>query len=573
MKALNTKTRVVYNLISLLLILLLSLLLMYKQLVTPAYFSVMINDAHTYTSWAWQFVESMREGIAYPRWMPLDMWGYGSPTYIIYPPLSFYMVALFSLFTKSVTLAMNICIFVALFVSGAGMFFLVKEIYSEKVALLSAIFYLILPYNILQFYLMGSFASKISFMWFSLVLLFTYLYSKNRQLKHLVYSSMCYSGFILTHIINAYMFTFVLLVFIVHLSVKERQFKCMLKMLSIIPMAIFMSAAYVLPLIFEKHFINLSGFFTKGKGFYYSRFFIFPNLSKEVPDNLFWPVYYKMYVFLTVFFAILLLLFYIPHLKSRLSGNWVGGVKLYKSFLWIALVSMFLLFGPSTFLWETIPFMKYIHFPVRWLNITAFAVTLLFASFAEILMREEKSKRLFHIFLSVLIFFFVFLDVHYIRYASTFQEQELIPVRAENSSTDHQLPWVETCLLDKKSGYLKKLDIIQGEGNVEAVVWKTAERVFHAEAAQPMVLRIRTFNFPGWNTYLDDRLTKIKMEDKTGAILVDVPKGVHRIKLIFGDTPVRYYGKVISLVSIFLLLVFGPLYGPLRNINSSGKRR
>jgi hypothetical protein len=47
----------------------------------------------------------------------------------------------------------------------------------------------------------------------------------------------------------------------------------------------------------------------------------------------------------------------------------------------------------------------------------------------------------------------------------------------------------------------------------------------------------------------------IKSEDGTKAILVDVPKGDHLLKLIFKDTPIRIIGKVLSVLSFIILSV------------------
>ncbi len=543
----------------LLLIFLLSLLLMLKQLIIPGYFSVMINDAHSYTSWAWQFKEALTEGVAVPKWMPLDMWGYGSPTFIIYPPLSFYMVAFFSLFTGSTTTAMNMCLFVGLFFSGAGMFYLIREFYDNRTALLSALFYILLPYNIKQFYIMGSFASKVSFMWFAPILLFTYLYGKNGRRRDLVFASLCYGGLICTHIINSYMFSFVLLAFMIFVASKGKKSKDILRLSAVIPIGILLSAFYILPLVYEKHLINLQGFFTEGSGVYYATHFILPDRTGEVPPGLFWPVYYKSFIIVTVFFVLSILLFYIPHLRTDRNADDHSRNKLTSFFFGAASVSVFLLFGPSAFIWENVPFFKYVHFPVRWLNLTAFAVALLFASFSCLLRKNEKLRAFFCIFIAGMFFIFIYFDCHYIYHANIFSEGELIPLRAENSSIDHQLPWVDVKQLDKKSGYKKKLDIAEGLGRAQAVVWNSATRFIDVQAEKPVVLRIRTFNFPGWKASLDGRDIGIKTEDKTGLILINVPKGIHKVKLVFEDTPVRFYGKVISVLSLLSLLLFSIL--------------
>jgi uncharacterized membrane protein len=116
-----------YTIFSILFLFFLSALIMLRQLKSPDYFSCIIEDSYTYTSWAWQFIQALKEGVIYPRWLPLNFWGYGSPTFILYPPLAFYLVAFFNVFTHSLIAAMNITKLAALVFSGVGMFFLVKE--------------------------------------------------------------------------------------------------------------------------------------------------------------------------------------------------------------------------------------------------------------------------------------------------------------------------------------------------------------------------------------------------------------------------------------------------------------
>ena len=56
--------------------------------------------------------------------------------------------------------------------------------------------------------------------------------------------------------------------------------------------------------------------------------------------------------------------------------------------------------------------------------------------------------------------------------------------------------------------------------------------------------------------YVDGTEIAIQIESGTGAMLIDIPKGTHMLKLKFVDTPVRYYGKLISLLSLFCLGCF-----------------
>jgi uncharacterized membrane protein len=556
-----------YVIFSILLLFFLSALMMLRQIKSSGYSSSTINDTFTYTSWAWQFIEALREGIIYPRWLSLDFWGYGSPTFILYPPLAFYLVAVPNVFTHSVIAAMNITKFIALFLSGIGIFFLIKEFYSEKIALISASFYIILPFNILEFYLIGTFASMISLMWFPPILLFTHRYFKDGQFKNIIYAGACYGGLILTHLINAYMFTFVIVAFMIFMAVAKKNFKGLIAIPFIIMIGFSISAAYLLPLIYEKQFINTKAFIEGG--FHFANFFILPNLSNKFSPDHFWRACYNEILFHILFFCLLILLAYIQILKLNNIKYMKNVNNINKFFLWVALSTMFLLFGVSMPLWEAIPFFKYIQFPIRWLNITTLAVVFLSATIFWVLIYTYKAKR-WHKYSIVLLFFLCLLlcygllrDFKYISSVPIFTEQELLPVKAVNWTMEHLPAGVE---IDKinNDAFKKRIVILKGEGKAEILGWKSAERIIEIAAQKPLTLRIRTFNFPGWKSYIDGKQTEIKTEKNAGAMLIDIPRGKHTLVLKFEDTPIRYYSKLISLFSFAIMILISLFLGKNR---------
>src|SRR4030066_1242592 len=50
--------------------------------------------------WSEQFYKALMEGVLYPRWVDTPF-GYGSPTFIFYAPLSFYVISAINVLTKS----------------------------------------------------------------------------------------------------------------------------------------------------------------------------------------------------------------------------------------------------------------------------------------------------------------------------------------------------------------------------------------------------------------------------------------------------------------------------------------
>ena len=560
-------------LISILVIFLISALVMFRQLLSKGYFSCHAEDTYAYVSWAWQFVEALKEGIIYPRWLPVNYWGYGGPMFILLPPLAFYLVAFFNMFTGSVIMAMNITKFMALFLSGVGMFFLVKEFYSEKVALFTAGFYAIFPYNIFQYYLVGTFASVVSFMWFAPIILFTYRYMKSNRYRDMLYSAICYAGLILTHLINAYMFTFVLGAFVIYMSIVTRRPKKLTGMFLIVLIGLLISSAYIMPVIFEKQFMNLKEFIGEGKGsgflFDYHNFFILPDMTDKFSKGHLWNAYYDSFVFHVFIFCILVALSVSQMIRMKHFEVIKRAHYINTFFIGTVLCTMFLLFGISSFIWETIPLFKYIQFAHRWLNITAFSVVFLSAVIALDQNSHHRMKIKHSLFIVLLCVMCFLLDFKYIMWANVLNEQDLLPVKSANWYREHLPVWVDIEKIDKREDINRTVDIKEGVGKVDIVTWKSAERTMKIKALEPVTLRIRTFYFPGWKAYLDGVQMAIKTEKEVGAMIVNVPRGTHVLVLKFEDTPVRYYSKIISLVTM-CVIVFIFLF-PLKKTGISKK--
>ena len=74
-------------------------------------------------------------------------------------------------------------------------------------------------------------------------------------------------------------------------------------------------------------------------------------------------------------------------------------------------------------------------------------------------------------------------------------------------------------------------------------------------AEEPTFLRWHQFWFPGWQAAVDGVPVKVEPSPELGLITFPVPAGEHRVRVWFGDTPVRRWGRWITLLSLGGLLV------------------
>jgi hypothetical protein len=170
-------------------------------------------------------------------------------------------------------------------------------------------------------------------------------------------------------------------------------------------------------------------------------------------------------------------------------------------------------------------------------------------------MTPSKTKRRISVLMVVISLTMLLLDLKYIKYVYAFPQQRLIPVQTQNSNLEHLPIWaVKDNISSNTINY--RIEIVKGEGTSEILSWKSAERTIKLIAEHPIVVKVQTFYFPGWKAYLDGTEIALQIDSATGAMLIDIPKGDHMLKLKFVDTPVRYYGKLISLLSFLALGLF-----------------
>jgi hypothetical protein len=101
----------------------------------------------------------------------------------------------------------------------------------------------------------------------------------------------------------------------------------------------------------------------------------------------------------------------------------------------------------------------------------------------------------------------------------------------------------------------EKVSIARGVGSADILEWKAHRRILLTEGETDLTLKLSTFYFPGWTAEIDGKSYNILVDKENGSMILEIPKGSHEIQLTFRDTQVRVLGKVISISSLFLILV------------------
>lgn len=120
------------------------------------------SDSLRYTYvWAQQFAAAVARGELYPRWLPESFGGLGSPAFVFYPPLAFYVDALVHGATFGllpVERRLGVTAFMLLWLSGLGMRAWLRDQAEPRIAFWAAAAYMAAPYHLMDHYSRGALA-------------------------------------------------------------------------------------------------------------------------------------------------------------------------------------------------------------------------------------------------------------------------------------------------------------------------------------------------------------------------------------------------------------------------------
>jgi hypothetical protein len=425
------------------------------------------------------------------------------------------------------------------------MYFFARKLNGERAGLISGVLYQITSYHIFDLFSRGVVPELFAFIWFPLILLFIREIFSERKFSSIAFVSLAYAGLILTHLVSAFMFTFVMVGYGLYLSFIEKK-KGILRMLCAMALGIGLSSIYLIPVIFERRFTHIELI----KIYNYRDNFLF--LYKNLLSREFYPTVHGIAIVEMAFLIFSFLL-----IKRKL-------IKVDNIFFVLLLfVSLFLTTPVSSLIWGYMPEFSNLQFPWRWLIFSGFSVSIIAGNLiGNFKGKVQKSAGI--LFIPLLI-----ISLAMILQISFFKKGELDQWRLHPglfAPFEYRPVWLN----DPKAMLpaAEKIKIVKGEGAVDIIDWKSNQRVLSTKGNTPLTLKFSTFYYPGWEAEIDGLKSHILIEKDSGAMLVNIPAGLHVIELKFIDTPLRFYAKLISLgfcFMVFLIVLFS--YRPSNILN------
>ena len=520
------------------------------------------------------FDQALKSGQFPVRWVDGLGFGFGYPLFNFYPPFVYYFGEIFNILGFGFINSIKLVFFISIFASGLAMYIFTRQVFKEIPSLVSALFYMVIPYRAVDIYVRGALAESFSFVWLPLILWSICKLQKEKSLKFVIFTSVFLALFMITHNLIFLALMTLLPFYLIFLLWGSQSRKKLLKVFFLsICLGFALSAFFWLPALYEKKYtivndlllVNLAN---------YKIHFVYPQQlwnwqwgfggsAVGLADGISFKIG-KLHVILSIAALILASC----HLFKKVKNNHLYNSKL--TILFFTLFSFSAL--KSTFcsrpIWDLIQPLSYLQFPWRYLIFTALFSSILAGAFFNLLRLP-----ILNIYGSLIIIILLFIPN-----LKLFKPQSYRPDLTDKLATSHEvINWyvssssfeylpkgvelVKSSLgtnvvdITKNEIPANKIDVIGGEATISDLKVTPARVDFRVNAASDAKIKANIFNFPGWQVILDESRLKIDDNNRLKLITFDVPGGVHQIKLIFRNTAIRYFSNSISFFSVLILIL------------------
>ena len=475
-----------------------------------------------------------------PRWSDDLNQGYGYPVFLFNYPLPSLIGEIFHRAGLDFVDSVKAILFLGLTLGVIGMYLFLKEFLEDELAAsLGAMFYLYAPLRFLNTYVSAAVGSALAMGIVPWVFLFLVRISKKDPWAPIL-GGISLAALILAHNVTTLIFFPVFLAFAGFLAWKNK--KGILVMLAL---GFGLSAWFWIPAIIEKQYIKFDSIFNN---FYQDQF---PNIQQLIYSPWGYGLSHPMnpengdmsYQIGLVHLLVILVfgLWFIVH--GRKTKDKTLGIFVLGTFL----LSIFMMTKISLPLWDNLPVLALVQFPLRFE-----ALTILAASLAAglLLTHLPYKKAAFFILLALVLY----ANRNHWHINKVFDPGDLYYQTLKTTSTtysEHLPKWGS--VRDKLSP--GKFEFIKGNGNITLETDKSNHVLANVEATNSGTLRFNQYYFPDWQIKIDSNLVKFNYlsdSESYGLPIFDIEKGKHKIEARFINTQIRNLADLISLITLIV---------------------
>jgi len=480
----------------------------------------------------------------YPRWLMDTNAGLGSPVFLFYSPLSFYLMSLFQFLAPLDPNGFGriiIGITLALFTAGITCFRWLSKHVAIEDARKGALLYAAFPYLLLHIY--GGFA--VAQLWavalFPLLLEAAYDVTRKgpRAIPKL---GLAYGALCMMHLPSMLIFGAIPVLYVLAFSERANRLPYAAIAFFAALLGLCISAIYIVPAMLNKPFIA-------------TEHFLDGNLTyaKDFLDT------YSLLAIVAILLPLAGFYFELP--KAKRAAYLTKPIK-----FWLAVLAglFFMTLPLSKPIWDVFTPLQHLQFPFRFF----FAMLPATIFIAIHWMPHVRSGRIYQI----LFVLGLCAAAVYSYETSFFARKSPVETLLTNkllARPEYQTRWMKEAGVDFRTSVpdayqnIKSARLASGKGNAAITMYGPRALILHAKVeSQEATIVLKRFYFPGWKVSPDTSEGDLMRIGNEGALLsIKLPRGTHDVTLVLPWFAGEREGLIISLSAWMILLTWLALSG------------
>lgn len=531
------------------------------QFIMPFVYPITGYDAWIHLNWLEQFPRLFREGNLYPRWMPDSFWGFGSPAFYFYPPLTYWCGSLVSFINPSpVFIYQTLGLLGTIASVWTCNLYLRSIVVSKRSALMGALVYGVFPYRFIDLYLRNALGEHIAFVFLPLIFLTVEIAlneSRRKALLHsVIISGIAWGGLFLVNIPTAMIVIVITPVYCIIRAYDKKKYVRLVLPLSGAFLGVLIAMIYLLPMVSYLPFIKLSHLWdlqTCDGNSGYSLIDIFNGKNR----------YFYIGLNLSLFIGI-----WLAH-RFYLRTKDFGSRKISSVFLILLCTAIFLQI-PYLSYFANIP-LKFIQFPYRWNILIVLASSVYIALYFQ--KEEKKLSQCFVIFSSIVTIILAF--GYFITMDGFHWQYKHIPGHID--PPEYVTPSVDKAKNSFKNHEKDGLILTTSDSLHIHILSATSRRIrFTAEniGSGDSVVIFHKMSFPTWELRSLGAGSGLQFVDSIGRVIVLLENEKHQsgpleYSLELEKKPIEKTGELITCLGLAILSVMVLIIISSRNPKAS----
>ncbi len=497
------------------------------------------SDVYSTTHYLQGFMKAFGEGDLYPRWTDRTNQDLGAPSFVMFPPLTYYGAGALSWLLGSTIAGFKAWILVVCTLSALSFYALARSWAGPGLpAAAGAAAYLMLPYHVLDIYQRFAMSETAAFIFFPLILLAARRVIEAPTAGWFAGLAASYAGLICTHIVSALPFSLLLGAWLLWES--RLRWRALVRAGLGLTCGLALAAPALLPAVLEKQEVNIAWNREMPNGDFRINFIFRDDVLPviNIKDPVKPPVLRSAHSQLLLGLAAAALVIW--------SGAGAGSRTRRDALAMGAgcLIAYLMQVEISTFVWRIVPELASIQFPWRLQTIMVLTASLLLAM-ALARMSGPEGRKLAAPGAGV----FVVLGA--VNLALAYQNAHLKPFTFDAAAAQDQsvIHWIEPAFTPRQfEGYrtfrqtrveMPRVALQGGAGEALVRTWESSRREITIDSPSGGSVIVRSFWFPGWSATIDGAPLEIRPSAPLAAISFDAPPGRHTVRLEHDSTPAR----------------------------------